>query len=256
MYAGEWEQRISWGANGKRIAMRDSNAFTTAVIIGYLGNFSPDNTGALALSRGQLERASSVRSSAVKSLEHFRYTANTPAFGSYGYWPRYQKRPWKWVKVSKFLDKYPRIDLRWLGDLEPLSARIYLPSFRIWPDSDTTAACYNALLISRKYDGEMELGNKIKFDLFARYRDRVDTKIYAPDTCIYKSGSGAFLTWWPSASNPDCPNEVDIVVNANVLAFLGKYQRLPCVFLLIFQNYKAIIGAMRLPWQHRLRTKA
>lgn len=222
MFAGEWEQRLSLGT----LESRDSNAFSTAMIICYLSRLSEENAGKLALSEERLAAINTVRSSAVESLQHFRYTRNTPAFDSYGYWPMYHQRPWKWEGVSDFLDQFSFINMKWFGDLEPVAPRVYFRSFRIWPDSDTTSSCYSALLFHSELSGDRKAAKDVRLCVFGRYLDQSNTNRYAPKTSVLQSGSGTFLTWLPPETRPDCPNEVDLVVNANVLVTLGRYKHL------------------------------
>jgi hypothetical protein len=107
-----------------------------------------------------------------------------------------------------------------------MNLSIYPSTLAIPSDADVTATTYAALLDDAIFD--QGPGTHVAFERF--FVDWRDTGIVPRrlNPLWLPPASGAFLTWltYRDPPLPRFPNDVDLVVNANVLYALGRYDRL------------------------------
>ena len=111
------------------------------------------------------------------------------------------------------------------GQRVPINFSIFPDALAIPSDADVTATTYATLLDDAIFDGGR--GSQVAFErFFVEWRDlglvprRLNPSWLPP-------ASGAFLTWltYRDPPFPLFPNDVDLVVNANVLYALARYHR-------------------------------
>jgi hypothetical protein len=112
------------------------------------------------------------------------------------------------------------------GDCAPINLWTFPPGYLIPADADTTANIYEALLTASELDG----GSPATDDpvpLFERWRDLGQEPMRVRHSWM-PNPSGGYLTWLADRDSPQprTPQDVDLLVNANVLFCLGRRQRL------------------------------
>ena len=222
-YPGDWPQFFSLrGRPGFRV--RDASPFIVAFIHHSLTHVVEENRRALGLSRRDVRAARDMRRRAIDFLSRFESPAGAPDAGTFGFWP-YDAHP----GVPK--PGVERALVSWLrgpvlgGARVPLNLRVFPSPLAIPSDADVTATTYAALLDHAQIDGGP--GSDVPFhQFFADWRDREDVPRRRNPTWLAPA-SGAFLTWltYREPGVAFFPNDVDLVVNANVLFALGRYDR-------------------------------
>lgn len=221
---GNWPQYFNLrGAPAFRV--RDVSPFPVAFIHHALTHVADEHRGALGLSRLDLDAARVMRRRAVAFMKRFGAAPHAPDAGTFAFWP-YDADPATPDALLTFLLT------AWLrgpilgGQRVPLNLPIYPGTLAIPSDADVTATTYATLLDDAVVDGGP--GSEVAFErFFGDWRDlgvvprRLNPPWLAP-------GSGAFLTWLTYREQPVplFPNDVDLVVNANVLYALARYDRL------------------------------
>lgn len=223
-YPSDWPQFFSLRGR-PALRVRDVSPFMVAFIHHSLTQVVEENRRPLGLSRRDVRAARDMRRRAVEFLSRFESRAGAPDAGTFGFWP-YDAHP----GVPK-----PPVEnalFAWLrgpilgGERVPLNLRVFPSPLAIPSDADVTATTYAALLDDARLDGGRV--SDVPFQqFFVDWRDvgdvprRLNPPWMAPAT-------GAFLTWltYREPSAPPFPNDVDLVVNANVLFALGRYHRL------------------------------
>ncbi len=166
-----------------------------------------------------------MRKRAIEFLSRFESPAEAPDAGTFGFWPYDQHPGVPGPAVERALFAWLRGPI--LGGARvPLNLHVFPNPLAIPSDADVTATTYAALLDDATLDGGP--GIEVPFhQFFLDWRDlgvvprRRNPAWLAP-------ASGAFLTWltYRDPSLPTFPNDVDLVVNANVLFALGRNDRL------------------------------
>jgi hypothetical protein len=184
-----------------------------------------ENRAALRLRRRDVAAAREMRTLAVSFLSRFESRADAPDAGTFAFWPYDQDPEVPGPALERRL-------LDWLGGpllggaRAPWNLRILPGPMAIPSDADVTATAYAALLDDAEIDSGP--GRDTPFhEFFADWRDlgvipRRKNLYWLPPA------SGVFLTWlaYREADAPLFPNDVDLVVNANVLFALGRFDRL------------------------------
>ncbi len=221
---GDWPQYFSLrGTPGPRV--RDVSPFMVAFIHHALTLVIEENREPLRLSGKDLAAARGMRRRAIEFLSRFESKPDAPDAGTFGFWP-YDAHP---GVPGPALE---RALVDWLkgpvlgGARIPLNLRIFPSPLAIPTDADVTATTYAALLDDERLDAGPR--SETPFHLFfADWRDLGVVPRRKNPTWL-PPASGAFLTWltYREPGAPLFPNDVDLVVNANVLFALGRYHRL------------------------------
>ena len=223
-FPGNWPQFFQLeGAEWLRV--HDVSPFMVAFIHHALTEIVEKNRGTLGLSRDDIDAASLMRRRALAFISRFRSPASEPDAGTFAFWP-YNADP---SVPDPFLAFFLTA---WLqgpilgGQRVPINLALYPGTLGIPSDADVTATAYAALLDDARFDGGA--GTDVPFErFFADWRDlgliprRLNPGWLPP-------ASGAYLTWltYRDPPLPLFPNDVDLVVNANVLYALARYGRL------------------------------
>ncbi len=223
-YPGDWPQFFHLrGSPAFRV--RDVSPFMVAFVHHALTHVTEENRRALGLSRRDVRDAREMRRRAVDFLQRFESPAGATDAGTFGFWP-YDAHP------GAPKPPVERALVAWLqgpilgGERVPLNLRVFPTPLAIPTDADVTATTYAALLDHARLDGGRE--TDVPFhQFFVDWRDLgvVPRRLNPP---WLPPSSGAFLTWltYKDPGAPLFPNDVDMVVNANVLFALGRYDRL------------------------------
>jgi hypothetical protein len=222
-YAGNWPQ--SFAPRGRPdLRIRDASPFIPTFIHHALTLVGADTENRLDLRDRDRETATEMRIRAVDFLERFRAPESFPEAGTYGFWPIDEtvgQSPTRLQNLALESFRGPQFfSTRRPVNMPPYPAELALPA-----DADVTATVYAVLLDDYGYDGGAQPMDPASF--FSDWRDTgaVPLRIRpSPEP----SRSGAFLTWLdyrPAGENPQ-PNDVDVIVNANVLYALARYGRL------------------------------
>ena len=223
-FAGDWPQYFQLqGVETFRV--RDVSPFTVAFIHHALSHLVEENRRPLGLSRRDLGVARLMRQRAVAFLKRFESAPHAADAGTFAFWP-YDTDP-------TTPDPFVSALLTWWlqgpflgGQRVPINLSIYPSTLAIPSDADVTATTYAAFLDDAVFDEGP--GSRVAFEqFFVDWRDegivprRLNPSWLPP-------ASGAFLTWltYRNPPFPRFPNDVDLVVNANVLYALGRYDRL------------------------------
>jgi hypothetical protein len=223
-YPGNWPQFFSLRGT-PQFLVREVSPFMVAYVHHALTHVVKANRRALGLSPRDLLAARWMRRRAVEFMLRFESSAGTADAGTFGFWPYDQEPDLPRPFIGSLL-------LDWLrgpilgGDRVPLNLRVFPSPLAIPTDADVTATTYAVLADDALIDGGS--GSAVPFErFFVDWRDlgNVPRRRNPP---WLPPASGAFLTWltYQHRSYPLYPNDVDLVVNANVLFALGRYHRL------------------------------
>lgn len=219
-WEGNWPQ-VSYLDSVEGIKFRDISPFLPAAIYHALAPISEDTAPALGLSRKDVARAQAMRRRALDLAERFASPDWRSDRGSYGFWPRFRQGPDPDVcHIPALLARrLVGLDAFW-GDRAPANMCFWLRPTRITSDADTTAHVLAARIVAAELDGGDPLPGHLQAQ-FAAWRDR-GTEPMRITHAWMSPPTGAFLTWLPARAGIT-PQDVDLVVNANVLFFLGRY---------------------------------
>jgi hypothetical protein len=220
---GNWPQFFHL-QDVRAFRVRDVSPFTVAFIHHALSHIVEENRQ-LGLGALDLWAARSMRARAVGFLKSFQSAPGAPDAGTFGFWPYDTDPTTPNFAQTLFLTAWLRGPILG-GQRVPVNLRIYPRTLAIPSDADVTATIYSALLDDALYDGGP--GTAVAFErFFADWRDVgvVPRRLNPP---WMPPATGAFLTWltYRARPYPVFPNDVDLVVNANVLYALGRYGRL------------------------------
>jgi hypothetical protein len=223
-FPGDWPQFFHL-QGGEAFRVRDVSPFTVAFIHHSLAHVVEENRRALGVNRLDLGTARVMRQRAVAFLKSFESPPGVSDAGTFAFWP-YDADP---ATPDGLLTFFLTV---WLkgpilgGQRVPINLSIYPSTLAIPSDADVTATTYASLLDDALYDGGS--GSEVPFErFFVDWRDlgaiprRLNPSWLPP-------ASGAFLTWltYRDQPLPLFQNDVDLVVNANVLYALARYDRL------------------------------
>jgi hypothetical protein len=223
-FPGNWPQHFTLqGQDAFRV--REVSPFMVAFIHHALTHVVEENRLALGLSRSDIRRARSMRQQAVAFMEGFESPPGAADAQTFAFWP-YDAHPGVPGPLLAILltawVKGPILG----GERVPVNLPIYPNTLAIPSDADVTATTYATLLDDALFDGGP--GSDTDFErFFVEWRDLgvIPRRLNPP---WLPPASGAFLTWlaYRDLPFPLFPNDVDLVVNANVLYVLGRYDRL------------------------------
>jgi len=220
-YAGNWRQ-FFFLKELPSVRIRDVSPFIVSFIHHALAHLVEDHAGALGLNPEQLATARSMRQQAVALLREFESAPWDPARGTFGFWPYDVAGPSFTQPVGDVLlalAKGPILN----GMRTPINFDIFPDALAIPSDADVTATTFAALLDDDLLDGGYGIDSAPERFL-ADWRDTGEVPLRFRPAWLPEQ-SGVFLTWLPYG-NPWTPNDVDLVVNANVLFALARYGRL------------------------------
>lgn len=223
-FPGNWPQHFQLeGAEDFRV--REVSPFMVAFIHHALTHVVEKNRRVLGLSWHDIRRARLMRRRAVAFLRRFESSPGSSDEGTFAFWP-YDTHPYSpGLRLTILFTAWLQGPILG-GQRVPINLRIYPSTLAIPSDADVTATAYATLLDDAIYDRGS--GSEVDFErFFIEWRDlgvvprRLNPSWLPP-------ASGAFLTWltYRVQLQPIFPNDVDLVVNANVLYALARYRRL------------------------------
>src|SRR5436190_18102916 len=222
-FPGDWPQYFHL-QGGEAFRVRDVSPFTVDFIHHALTSVEA-NSRVIRLSQSDLAVARSMRQRAVAFIDRFASDPRAADAGTFAFWP-YDTDPATPDALLTFLltawFQGPILG----GQRVPINLPIYPSTLAIPSDADVTATAYATLLDAALFDGGP--GTHLAFQhFFVDWRDLgvVPRRRNPP---WLPPASGAFLTWLTYRDQPFplFPNDVDLVVNANVLYALARYHRL------------------------------
>jgi hypothetical protein len=167
-----------------------------------------------------------MRTAAVDLMYRFQAHPEGPDAGTFGFWP-YQRtcRLPRDVFLSHLVDALVS-GPEFLGVRSPANITFFPDDLAIQSDADVTSNVYAVLLDHARLDGGPEVTERFE-RFFADWRDLGQVPRRNNPDWLEPHG-GAFLTWLAYHDTPGMwtPNDVDLVVNANVLYCLGRSGRL------------------------------
>jgi hypothetical protein len=223
-YAGGWPQCFSLDLGGPHV--RDASPFMATFIHHALTYVNESNMELLRLREDQINAARRMRTAAVGLMDRFQAHPDDPDAGTFGFWPykRSCRLP-RDVFLSYLVDALVS-GPEFMGVRSPANITYFPDDLAIQSDADVTSNVYAVLLDHALLDGGPEVTERFE-RFFADWRDlRQVPRRNNPDWL--ELNSGAFLTWLAYHDTPGAwtPNDIDLVVNANVLYCLGRYGRL------------------------------
>jgi hypothetical protein len=220
-YEGNWPQ-FFFLKELPSVRIRDVSPFIVSFIHHALAHLVEDHAEALGLNPEQLATARSMRQQAVALLLQFESATWDPARGTFAFWPYDVAGPSFTVPVQSALLALARGPVL-NGMRTPINFDIFPDALAIPSDADVTATTFAALLDDDLLDGGVGVNSSLE-KFLSDWRDTGDVPLRFRPVWLPEE-SGAFLTWLTYGS-PWTPNDVDLVVNANVLFALARYGRL------------------------------
>ncbi len=220
-YAGNWPQ-FFFLKELPSARVRDVSPFIVSFIHHALAHLVEDHAEALGLNPEQLATARSMRQQAIALLRQFEAGPWDPGRGTFGFWPYDMAAPSFTQPVEDVLlalAKGPILN----GMRTPINLDIFPDALAIPSDADVTATTFAALLDDELLDGGYGVHSAPE-KLLSDLRDTGDVPLRFRPAWLPEE-SGVFLTWLTYGS-PWTPNDVDLVVNANVLFALARYRLL------------------------------
>ena len=223
-YAGNWPQCFALRPGGPFI--RDTSPFMATFIHHALTLITEQHQEPLGLTDLDIEKARTMRRAAIALMLRFQAEPESPQAGTFGFWPP-QSSAWLpgdllLSGIGSFVGQGPQF----MGVRAPINLSFYPEAFAIPTDADDTALVYAALLDHARLDGGPEVTENFE-RFFSDWRDLGQAPRHN-DVPWLPADSEAYLTWLNYGDDPahPKPNDVDIIVNANVLYSLGRYGRL------------------------------
>ncbi len=223
-YAGDWPQCLAFRREGPFV--RDVSPFISTFIHHALSLIVGEHREILGLRIADVESARRMRRAAAELMLRFQAGPESPDAGTFGFWPQ---RSGGWVPGDLLLSRIGLLVAqgpRFMGSRAPVNVSFYPRELAIQADADDTAAVYAALLDHARIDGGDEVA--VRFErFFTDWRDLGQVP-RANDAPWLPGKSGAYLTWLAYRGDLESlrPNDVDIVVNANMFYARGRYGRL------------------------------
>ncbi|MBX7257727.1 MAG: hypothetical protein K1Y02_15305 [Candidatus Hydrogenedentes bacterium] len=220
-FEGDWPQFFHF-KSVPNYRIREVSPFVVAFIHHALTLIHESNADALGLSQAEIDAARNMRQRAVLFMKRFESAEGEPDAHTYGFWPhdRNSLSPISPLEtLAQSIMKGPLLG----GDRVPLNLDYFPRALAIPTDADVTATTYTTLLDDALLDGGP--GPAVSFEqFFADWRDTGAIPLrLTPDWLPH--ASGAYLTWLSYLAPPDAPipNDVDLVVDANVLYALARH---------------------------------
>lgn len=223
-FEGNWPQHFYF-ADFPALRIREVSPFMVAFVHHALALVTPENAVALGLDDADSAAAGGMRVRAVEFMRRFEAPADSPAAGTFGFWPDDPDLDAPDPPLAGVLFELLGGPVL-LGTRTPLNLDWYPNGLALPSDADVTGAVYTALLDDAALDGGAGFAAAPE-QFFADLRDdgSVPRRLNPP---WLPDESGAFLTWLnyqPGGVDP-APNDVDLVVNATVLYALGRLNAL------------------------------
>ncbi|NNJ85779.1 MAG: hypothetical protein HKP20_01295 [Akkermansiaceae bacterium] len=222
LYPGDWPQKFSIKPGLIRLSFMWSNPFYATFVHHTLAHVTPANATRLGVAQKQLAQARATRLRAIGLMHRFSEPLESSSTGAYGYGARPNGQPGRINKlIARLMVRKLKIPLL-KGPLAPPNVAYYPKEFMIWPDADDTAVVYVAL----QEHADLERKPEVAFPcgLFAKWRDLPGMQRQMQPGSLLEVNSGVFLTWF-SDPGLNVPNDADIVVNANVLFAMARFDR-------------------------------
>jgi len=227
-YEGDWPQYFDVTDLFFIPLIREVSPFTVSFIHHSLGWIVDSNQQVLGLSDQEIERAQAMRRRAADNMRRFKVPEGNPGAGSIGFWPEDTTPNLPGPLVSFILTIYiggPRLG----GNRVPLNMSLVYPSrLAIQTDADCTACVYSSLLEDARIDGGPSFDADAVIKYFTDFRDLGQAPLRT-DPDWLPEASGAFLTFFGYETlgpGEFYDNDVDLIVNANVLWFMGRVNKL------------------------------
>jgi len=223
-WAGNWPQYF-YAKDLPGIRFRDVSPYIPAYIHHALSGVTDASLEALGLTPEDAVKARELRKRTVAFIRRFECVEGDPDAGTFGFWP-YDVRP------PHNADLRERLVLSMMGGPfldgvhTPLNVDFFPPQLAKPADADDTAMANAVFLDDALLDGGP--GVTQPWERFvADWRDLGQVSLRISPAWL-PPASGVFLTWLNYREPPDStiPNDVDVVVNANVLYALARYGRL------------------------------
>ena len=224
-FAGNWPQYF-FPLGFPSLRVRDISPFMPTFIHHALTLIIDENLDSLELTPAEVGDVRAIRQAAIDLMLRFEARQEDPDAGTFGFWP-YKKgdltcRDWLYALLIHLIVKGPVF----MGTRAPFNLSFFPPALAIPTDADVTATVYAALLDNAQFDNGPPINTAIE-QYFLDWRDlgQVPRRLN-PDWLHHASGT--FLTWLNYRDPPNnfIPNDVDLVVNANVLYVLARYDHL------------------------------
>ena len=215
-WAGTWPMYVQLGP----AKVIDFGSGLSAYVHGSLQVICERHASALELSQVDLSRARRMRRRAMAFMERFRRPGPRPS--AYGWWPPGSACVGGEHLLARLLEARVRGPKQW-GTRAPLTIPAFPSSLRAGDDVDDTALVLMAHKANTALDGGARRGGPIA-PLFTPWRDLPGMARSHPRWL--PRGSGAFLTWMVPSTPRRAPNDVDLVINANVLWALAAHGEL------------------------------
>lgn len=223
-FPGDWPQFATL-VQAPAVRFRDPSPFIPSLIHHSLSVINDDTGDALGLTADDLAKAARMRTASMDFMLRFASRDDALDAGTFGFWPYLRDTPPELLWLQQWLVSFAGF-IPLYGERGPINFPILSPREAIPTDSDVTANVYVCMLDDALLDGGPGASGTIGH-YFSAWRDLgVIFRRNNPDWM--PAATGAFLTWFSYRNPPDptLPNDVDIVVNANVLFALGRYGEL------------------------------
>lgn len=220
---GNWPQDFYFkSVPGYRV--HDVSPFVVAFVHHALTLVNEDNQNLLGLSDAMLSTAREMRVRAIDCMLKFESPEGSPDQGTFGFWPRISDFDSPDNPLESVLFEILQGPVLG-GNRAPINLSYYPKEMAIPSDADVTATTYVSLLDNEWLDG----GPAVNVDFgqfFADWRDMGTVPLRLTPDWLPPS-SGAFLTWlsYKDPPEPLPPNDVDLVVNANIVYALARADR-------------------------------
>ena len=227
-YEGNWPQFFDITDLDFLPQFREVSSFIVSFIHHSLSWIVEENQEVLGLADQEIDRAREMRRRAADNMKRFKTPEDEPGAGSIGFWPEDTTPNLPGPLVSFLVMSLVRGPIL-LGNRVPLNiSPVYPDDIAIEPDADCTACAYSSLLDDAEIDGGPAFDTDDVIKYFTDFRDLGEIPLRdVPDWLPEESG--AFLTWLSyenSGTRQYVENDVDLHVNANVLWFMGRVDKL------------------------------
>ena len=221
--------------------VRDVSPFVPAFVHHALSLVAEDTVMSLGLDDEDAQVAREMRQRSVDFMRRFEAPSDRPEAGTYGFWPFKAETPFSSPGIEDFLINLA-MGFTLGGARTPANLPFYPSELGLPSDADSTAVVYAALLDNSLLDGGQPVSQEVA-RFFSDWRDE-NALLFRKRPLWLPERSGVYLTWlhYQSPPDPSLPNDVDLLVNANVLFALGRYDALdtPGVEEAVFQINRVV----------------
>lgn len=202
--------------------VRDVSPFVPAFIHHALSLVTEDTVMSLGLDDESAQVAHDMRQRAVDFMRRFETPSERPEAGTFGFWPFKAEAPFDSPGIEDLIISLA-MGFTLGGARTPANLPFYPSELGLPSDADSTAVVYAALLDDHLLDGDPSVTQNVA-RFFSDWRDE-NALLFRKRPRWLPERSGVFLTWlhYQTPPDPSLPNDVDLLVNANVLYTLGRY---------------------------------